>query len=103
MAVAHIAFDDQTNHGRILRRSLQHLEDGLEELEDLIATIATMIDGDGSQAAHFTYVTTKFGFSSDANAKAAWDELNSLKFKLTTNASVTDMNAALLQAFNKFR
>lgn len=103
MAVNHIAFNDQTNHGRILRRALQHVEEGLKELNDLLATMQQMIDGDGSQAAHFTYATEKFGFGSDAITKAAWDELNSLASKLNTNANVSDVNAALLQAFNKFR
>lgn len=103
MAVQHINFNDQTPHGRMLRRGLTQLEDGLDHLNDLKATMALMIDGDGSQAAHFTYVTGKFGFGTDANAKAAWDELNSLLAKLNTDAQVTFVNAALLQCFNKFR
>lgn len=103
MSVAHLAFNDQTNHGRILRRALQQQEDGLDGLNDVISTLQLMIDGDGSQAAHFAYATTKFGFSDDATAKAAWEELNSLAFKLNTNNSVSDVNAALKQVFNKFR
>lgn len=103
MAVSHLSFNDQLTHGRLLRASLNKLEEGLEELNDTLATMTLMIDGDGSQAAHFTYATTKFGFSSDANTKAAYDELNSLAAKLTTDASVSNVNAALLQAFNKFR
>lgn len=103
MAVSHLSFNDQLTHGRILRSSINKLEEGLEELQDVLATMALMLDGDGSQAAHFAYATTKFGFSSDANAKAAYDELNSLSAKLTTDASVSNVNAAMLQAFNKFR
>ena len=103
MAVAHISFNDQTTHGRVLRRGLQQLEESLENINDVLATMATMIDGDGSQAAHFTYATEKFGFASDAATKSAWDELNSLAFKLNTNDSVSSVNAAMLQAFNKFR
>ena len=103
MAVSHIAFDDQAKHGRLLRRALQQIEEGKDNLDDTIAAMALMIDGDGSQAAHFTYMTTKFGFASDAASKAAWEELNSLKFKLSTNDSVTDVAAALAQAFAKFR
>lgn len=103
MAVNHISFNDQTQHGRVLRRGLQQLEEAIENLNDVLATTATMIDGDGSQAAHFAYATAKFGFDNDAATKAAWDELNSLMFKLNTNDSVSSVNAALLQAFNKFR
>jgi tetrahydromethanopterin S-methyltransferase subunit H len=104
MAVAHLDFNASTPHGSILRRTLTNLERGLEELNDCIATIQLMIDGNGSDASHFVYAAGKFGFPSDGAAmKAAWEELNSLAFKLNTNASVTDVNAAMLQAFNKLR
>jgi hypothetical protein len=102
MAVAHISFNDQLTHGRMIRRALQSLEEGTDTLNDLMGVLATMIDGDGSQAAHFTYMTTKCGFASDAGAKAGYDELASLKFKLSTDTSQTDVNAALIQAFRKF-
>lgn len=103
MTVSHILFNDQTTHGRLLRRALQQQEEGLQNLIDVLATMQLMIDGDGSDSAQFPYVTTRFGFTNDAGSKAAWDELNSLKYKLTTNNSVSDVNAALLQVFNKFR
>jgi len=103
MAVNHIAFNDQTTHGRLLRRALQQQEEGLQNLNEVIATMALMIDGDGSDATHFAYATPKFGFTNDAAAKAAWDELNSLAGKLNTDGSVTFVNAAMKQAFNKFR
>ena len=103
MAVAHIYFNDQSQYGRLIRRALQMTEDGLDNLNDVLGVMGFMIDGDGSLAAHFSYATTKFGFGSDADTKAAYEELQSLAFKLNTNSSVTDVNAALLQAFNKFR
>jgi hypothetical protein len=65
--------------------------------------MALMLNGDGTNATHFPYITTKFGFATDADAKAAWDELNSVLFKLTTDASVSSVNAAILQLFNKLR
>ena len=102
MAVSHISLNDQTQHGRMLRSALNKLDDGLQELTDLLAIMATMVDGDGSSSTHFPYVTSKFGFASDSKSKEAFDELNSLKYKLSTNASVTDVNAAMLQAFHKF-
>lgn len=103
MAVTHISFNDQLTHGRLLRRSLQQLEEGRTELNNTIATMSTMLDGDGTNVSHFLYFVSKYGFPSTAEAKAAWDELNSLASKLNVNTSVTDVNAALLQAFNKFR
>lgn len=103
MAVSHITYNHSTPHGSQLANHLLQLEGGLEGLNDDLATMARMIDGDGSQASHFTYMTGKYGFESDAVAKAAYEELQSAAAKLNTNSSVTDVNAALLQAFAKFR
>jgi hypothetical protein len=103
MASTNLHFDDQSHHGRLLRSALHMLEGGHEALNDAVASMNHMKDGDGSQAAHFAEVTSRFGFVTDAKAKAGYDELNSVLFKLNTDSSVTDMNAALLQAFAKFR
>ena len=103
MAVQHIAFNDQLPHGRMLRRSLQQMEEGMEGLRSSLATLATMIDGDGTVADHFAYTLGKFGFSDVATAKAAYDELLALRAKLSTNAQVTQVGSALTNAFNRFR
>jgi hypothetical protein len=103
MAVQHIEFNDSTKYGAKLRQALTSLEIGLEQLIDVRDVMGAMIDGDGSQAAHFAYATTKFSFPSDAATKAAYDELNSVLGKLTTDGSVTFVNAALLQVFKKLR
>lgn len=103
MAMTHIQFDDQKQHGRYLRRSLQMLEEGREQLIKTKDVMQTMINGDGSSSTHFPEVTSRFGFTDDATAKAAWDEINSALSKLTTDASVTSVQAALLQLFSKLR
>jgi hypothetical protein len=103
MALTHLAFNDQLSHGRLLRQALLQLESGLEALNDIIAVMAVMLDGDGSSTTHFPYITSHFGFSTDANAKLAYEELNSLAGKLNTDASTTNVHAAMLQAFSKFR
>jgi hypothetical protein len=103
MAVTHLYFNDQTNHGRMLRRALQQLEESTESINDLISTMQLMLSGDGSVDAHFTYATTKFGFSNDADTHNAWLELLSLQSKLNVDTSVTNTKSALNQAFNKFR
>jgi hypothetical protein len=102
MATTHINFNDQINHGRDLRRCLQQMEESHQGLNDLLLVMAQMLDGDGSQAAHFTYITSKFGFDSDAKAKAAYEELNSLASKFNTDASVSSVRAAMAQAFARF-
>lgn len=103
MAFTHIYFGTGTTHGSMLRSALSQLEVGKRELVNILATMATMLDGDGTNISHFNEVTSRFAFSNNTDAKAAWDELNSLKFKLTTDGSVTSVDAAMTQAFNKFR
>lgn len=99
MAVGHITYQQNTQHGAMLRQSLQQLENGLESLVDLLAVMDQMKDsGEVTE-----YLREKFGFVSVEAAEAAYNELASLHFKLTTNGSVDNVNAALLQAFNKFR
>lgn len=103
MAVSHLGFNDQLPHGRLVRAALNKLEDGRDELATTLDTLTRMIDGDGSQASHFTYMTAKCGFASDAVAKSAYEELQSLNSKFVTNANVADVMAAMDQAFAKFR
>ncbi len=82
MAFAHVYFNDQTPHGRQLRR---------------------MLNGDGSQDAHYAEVTSKFGFASDAKARAAFEELDSAFSKTSGNGSVSNVRAARDQLFAKLR
>jgi len=103
MAVSHIAFDRNTTYGRMLASALSRLEEGIEALNDVFSVLNQMKDGDGSQAAHFAYATPLFGFGTDANAKAAYDEINSALSKINTDAQVSSVNAALLQIFAKMR
>ncbi len=114
MAIGHLDFDDGLAGGRDVRRVLSGLETGYDGLLDLIATMAQQVDGDGSAIAHFTYFVQQYGAGgwkdsvavTDAHrtvAKGMWDELNSLKGKLDTDASVSSVRAALLQAFAKMR
>jgi len=103
MAITNVFIDETKPHARLLRRGLANMEEGFEILNDVLANVPHMIDGDGSDAAHFTEVTSRYGFTSNDVAKSAWDELNSAMSKLNTNGSVSSVNAALLQLFNKFR
>ena len=103
MATSNIYFDDQTQYGRLLRRGLNYLEDGKDILNDVLASMVHMIDGDGSVDTHFTEVTARYGFPSNAIAKDCWDELNSVMAKLNTDTSVTSVDAAMSQVFAKMR
>lgn len=103
MAVSHLQFNDQLQHGRQLRRHLQMLEESTEGFADVLATMALMLDGDGSSTTHFDYVTSKYGFESNEAAMAAWNELNSLYSKFNSDNQVSNVKSAFTQAFNKFR
>jgi hypothetical protein len=103
MPVQHIGFDKTSQHGNRLFSHLNRLEIGLEGLNDELATMSLMIDGDGTSDTHFTYMTSKYGFTDNATAKAAFEEMSSFLAKLNTDNSVTNVSSALLQAFNKFR
>jgi len=82
---------------------LSHLEQGLDSLDEEIGTMSQMIDGDGTQDSHYTYMTTHYGFGSNEVAHAAFNELSAIKGKVLVDTSVTNVHAALIQAFNKFR
>lgn len=102
MPVNHYEFDDQIDHGRKLRRTLQQLEESHKALPDVLDIMAVMIDGDGSDAAQFSYLTEKFGFPDNATARAAWLDLQTLQSKFAGNTSVTNVRAALLAAYARF-
>lgn len=104
MADPFIPFNDQIPHGRRLRSFLNKLNEFMDESADWMATSEQMkqTNADGSDPAHWATLASKAGFESNEDAKSAFDEIASLKFKLTTNSSVSDVNAAILQCLAKF-
>lgn len=104
MPFTHDNFNDQIPHGRLLRQYYN----GLDAVNDLgpkiLLLVPTMcLNGDASDAANFTEVTARFGFPDNATAKAAFDEFQSVNFKLTTDASVDSVHAAIAQFLAKLR
>lgn len=103
MAFAHIHFNDQTQYGRQLRRMLQLMEESDDLMKDVRDMMIQMRDGDGSQDAHYAEVTSRFGFASDAKARAAFEELDSAYSKTSGDGSVSDVRAARDQLYAKLR
>jgi len=100
----HIHFNDQTtSYGRKLRRMLDLNEEGDDAMTDVRDCMLQMRDGDGSQDAHYAEVTTRFGFVSDAKARAAFEELDSAYSKTSGNGSVANVKAARDQLYAKLR
>lgn len=95
MAVSHKHFSDQISHGRMLRRALDQFQEGREGLNDFLAIVEQMRDGDGSSAAHYAYATSKYGCASDADMKAIYDDIKVVMDKLNSNASQTQIKAVL--------
>lgn len=104
MATQHFPFDLTKSHAQQLKSCMVQLENGNQLLNSLVDTLSVMLDGnDGTQAAHFNYIVSKFGFgtvdviTANETAKAAFEELTALRLALTP------IQAALLQAIAKFR
>ena len=103
MAQDNIFFNQSTQYGSLLRLALKNHEDGFIALNNVLSVMGHMITGSGTSDTEFAEVTTRFGFDDNADAKAAWDELNSYLAKVNTDASVSNVNAAMLQLFSKMR
>jgi hypothetical protein len=108
MAVTHIQLGTTTAANRI-RGLLINLESLVGSVQDELLTMQTMITGDGSTAVQFDTVVTNYGITgiapgtSNDGAKALWDELNSLNSKINTDAAVSAVHTAIVQAANKVR
>jgi len=104
MAITHIQFNPATTGGSRIRQLLGSLENGQSLIVQELATFVTLCDNsDPSSAANFTAAASYYGFASNADAKASYDELNSLNLKINSDASVSNVMTAIKQAANKHR
>lgn len=80
---SHKEVSEALYHARKLMEPVRKHTVTLAELDDVLAVMTQMKDGDGSQASHFQKVVDLYGVEgADANAKLAnaktiYDELNS--------------------------
>jgi hypothetical protein len=103
MAFAHIHFDNASPYGRTLRQMLDLMEQGDDLIADVRDTMIQMRDGDGSADEHYAEVTNRFGFATDAKARAAFEELDSAYSKTSGDGSVSNVRAARNQLYAKLR
>lgn len=97
----HILISQTSTHGPQLKSILNSLKIAKNELPSIIAVMQSMIDGDGSQDAHYVEITARFGTQSDAQSHALFNELNSCNAKLQTDLDVTFVSAAINQLIAK--
>ena len=105
MADNHYSFDRTGGKaaGWRLGRAHECLDNAMRWLVDERDAMIQMRDGDGSQDAHYVLVKTLYGFGSDADARSAFLELDSVLAKLTTDGSVSSVNAAIKQFLSRLR
>ncbi len=96
MAIGHITMGS-TVYANQLRQALGNIANGLNLANNILAEMSLMKDGNS----YTQYIVDKFGFLDATGAQAAFDELNSVLSKLNTDASVSNVNAAIFQAYRK--
>jgi len=103
MAANHIKCDRNKDITRNLIRGAQMIVEGRTILNNTLAAIVQMIDNGGANVLDYDLFATEGGYaagdyeSANAAAQASYNELASLLAKLNTNASVTDVSAAISQ------
>ena len=106
MAAPHFDYSQSLPFAIQIRNMFGNLENSFNSLVNnngLVGTMKLMIDGDGSQDVHYHPIAVAAGFADDATARAAFNEILSVQGKLDSDASVSNVNAAVIQAINKFR
>ncbi len=111
MAVTFIDMARSTEFGGRNATYLRMARDARDGLENQLALMQTMLSGDGSSIAHFDKMVTAVGYGGwtadnavtdpqRTQAKASWDELQSLSAKLSAiTGDVT--GTAITQACSK--
>lgn len=97
MPDTHYAFNRNLPAGFRLGRAHEALDLALKGIPDERDTMLQMRSGDGTQDAHYTAVTAAYGFTSDAEAHAAFLELD------TVNAQLLTISATVKQFLARLR
>ncbi len=91
-----------STHGKFLERTVSFSNTADRYFLELMNMLASMLDGDGTQDAHYATIVTRFGFPDTTTAHAAYNELSSAYAKTSGNGSVTNSRAARDQMFARF-
>ena len=104
-AETHYGFNRNIAAGFRLGRAHEALDNAMVYLVAERDTMVQMRDGADcpSDSACYAAVTVAYGFSSNVEARGAFLELDSLCAKITTDASVSSVNAAITQFLSRLR
>jgi len=101
MAATNIDFDRSNQFGQEIKAYLNALRKINQDGPNILQAIIHMVDGDGSQEAHFAELVSSGIYPTNADAMASYNELASVNAKLTTDSSVTSVDAAIKQVCAK--
>lgn len=101
MAATNIPFDRSNQFGQEIKALLNAYRKANQDGPNILGAMAVMIDGDGSDVSHFAEMVTLGIYENTTDAKASYDELASVNGKLTTDGSVTNVDAAIKQVCAK--
>jgi hypothetical protein len=76
MADAHYEVDEALKPARDLIDPLRKIAQGWDGLTRARGVLIQRRDGDGSQASHYAGITAAYGYASDAEAKASFEEID---------------------------
>jgi len=101
MASTNIPFDRNNQFGQEIKALLNSYRKVVTDGPLILASMSQMLDGNGSDVSHFAEMVALGIYENTTDAKASYDELASVNFKMTTDSSVSNVNAALLQVCAK--
>ena len=101
----HYGFNRNIPAGFRLGRAHESLDNAMQWLVAERDAMVQMRDGADCPSDSLCYaaVTTAYGFSSNAEARGAFLELDSVLGKLTVDSSVSNVNAAIKQFLSRLR
>ena len=76
MADTHYPVDETTKPARDLMEALRQLRSAWDRLRSVRGVLIQRRDGDGSQATHYDGIVTAYGYVSNVEAKASFDEID---------------------------
>lgn len=99
----HFYVDQTAVYASRLRTMLNNNETADDQIADVLDNMTQMLTGDGTADAHYSIMKLRYGFATDADARAAYGEITSAASKTSGNGSVINVRAARDQMYSRLR